>query len=121
MVIGSCIGNIQQYAKLVDKKSSYQPIYIGVPQRSIFGPVLFNMYVSLLPLCLKSSSIQYADGASLYLSNFIRNIQSTISVLETDIKNLNKWSENSCLVFSDYKLLMYYLHLKEQRMTEVTQ
>ena len=49
--------------------------------------------------------IQYADDASLYLSNFIRTIQSTISILKTDIKNLNKWSENSCLVFNDYKIL----------------
>ena len=101
-VILSYIGNRQQYAQLVDKKSSYQPIYIGVPQGSILCPVLFNIYVSSLPSCLKSNSIQYADDASLYLSNFIRNIQSLISVLKTDIKNLNKWSENSDLVFNDY-------------------
>ena len=87
-IILSYVGNRQQYAQSVDKKSSYQPIYIGVPQGSILGPVFFNIYVSSLPSCLKSNSIQYADDASLYLSNFIRNIQSAISILETDIKNL---------------------------------
>ena len=87
-IILSYVGNRQQYAQSVDKKSSYQPIYIGVPQGSILGPVLFNIYVLLLPSCLKSNSIQYADDTSLYLSNFIRNIQSAISILETDIKNL---------------------------------
>ena len=67
---------------------------------------LFNLiYISSLPSCLKSNSIQYADDASLYLSNFIRNIQSTISVLETDSKNLNKWSKNNDLVFNNYELL----------------
>ena len=87
-----------------DKKSSYRSIYFGVQQDSILSPVLFNIYVSSLPSCLKSGSIQYADDTSLYLSNSIRNIQSTISIYERDIKNLNKWSENNGLVFNSDKL-----------------
>ena len=63
----SYTGNRQQYAQLVDKKSSYQPIYNGVPQGSILVPILFNIYVSSLLSCLKSNTIQYADDASLYL------------------------------------------------------
>ena len=94
------------------KKSSYRPIYFGVPQGSIFDPVLFNIYVSSLPLCLKPNSIQYADDASLYLSNSIRNIQSTISVLETDIRNLNTWSEKNGLVFNNDKLLSVFFTSK---------
>ena len=83
----------------------HRPIYIGVPQDSIVGPVLFNTYVSLLPSCLKTNSIQYADDTSVYLSNSIRNIQSTISIIETDIKNLNTWSKNNGLFFNNDKLL----------------
>ena len=60
------------------------------------------IYVSSLPSCLKSNSIQYADDTSLYISNSIRNIQSTISILETD---LNTWSKNNGLVFNNDKLL----------------
>ena len=84
-IILSCLCNRQQMIK----KSSYRPIYFGVPQGSILGRVLFIIYVSSLPSCLKSNSIQYADDTSFYLSNSMRNIQSTISILETDIKNLN--------------------------------
>ena len=33
------------------------------------------------------------------------DIQSTLSILETDIKNLNTWSKNNDLVFNNAKLL----------------
>ena len=102
-IILSYLSNRQQYTQLDDKKSSYRPIYFGVPQGSILDPVLFNIYVSSLPSCLKSNSIQYAGDISLYLSNFIRNIHSTISILETDIRNLNTWSESNGLVFNNDK------------------
>ena len=88
-----------------NKKSSYRPINFGVPQGSILGPVLFNTYVSSLPSCLKSNSSQYANGTSLYLSNPIGNIQSTLSILETDIKNPNTLSKNNGLVFNNDKVL----------------
>ena len=57
------------------------------------------------PSCLKPNSIQYADDTSLYLSNSIRNIQCTISILKNNIKNINTWSENNGLVFNNEKLL----------------
>ena len=99
------LSNRQQYVQLDDKKSSYWPIYFGDPQASILGPVLFDIYVSSLPSCLKSNSIQYADDTSLCLSNSIRNIQFTKSIFKTDIRNLNTWSENNGLVFNNDKLL----------------
>ena len=73
-----------------------------------------------MPSCLKSNSIHYADETSLYQSNSIRNIQFTIKILETDIRNLNAWSKNNGLVFNN-KLEGYYLHLKEELLTEVTE
>ena len=104
-IILSYLRNRQQYVRLDNKKSSYQPIYFGVAQGSIYDPDLFNIYVSSLSSCLKYNFIKYVDGTSLYLSNFIRNIQSTISIIETEIKNLNTWSENNGLVFNNDELL----------------
>ena len=73
------------YVQWDDKTSSYRPIYFGVPQGSMLGPVLFNIYVSSLP----------SDDTSLYQLNSIRNIQLTTKIVETNIKNLNTWSENN--------------------------
>ena len=72
--------------------------------RAASSALFYVIYVSSLPSCIKSTSIQYADGSSLYLSHSIRNIQSTIAILETDIKNLT-WSKNNGLVFHYEKLL----------------
>ena len=68
--------------------------YILGFHRAVSLALFFNVYVSSLLSCLKFNSIQYADDSSLYLSNSIRNIQSTISILKTDTKNHNTWSEN---------------------------
>ena len=48
------------------------------------------MYVASLTSYLKANSIQYADDNSLSPSSSIRNIQCTIKIMETDIKNLNQ-------------------------------
>ena len=89
--------NRQQYVQIVGKKSSYWLIFsVSIP-----GPIFLNIniYVSSLPSSLKSNSVQYADNDSLHLSNSARNIQFTILILATDIKNRNTWSKNNGLVF----------------------
>ena len=98
----SYLSSRQQHVQLNGKNYSYRPIYFGVPQAAS-SALFYVVYVPSLPSCIKSTSIQYADDNSLYLSNSIRNIQS-IAVLETDIKNLT-WSKNNGLVFHYEKLL----------------
>ena len=51
---------------------------------------------------------------------YSRNVQSTLSVLETDIKNLNTWSKNNGLVFDNAKLLSELFTFKRISMAEVT-
>ena len=57
-----------QFVQIDDKSSSCQTIAFGIPQGSILGPMIFNLYVSdlkdVIPASIKCS--QYADDKTLY-------------------------------------------------------
>ena len=96
--------NRRQYVQIEDKKSKILPIYFGVPQGSILGPILFNLYVSELSDQINSTSIQYADDTTVARSSTINNIKQNIKTLENDIASLSNWSQNNGLLFNNDKL-----------------
>lgn len=75
-----------------------------MPQGSILGPVLFNLYVADLSNCTKTKTIQYADDTTLYGSSKSVGTSSLIKDLENDIKSLSMWSNDNTLVFNNEKL-----------------
>ena len=103
-IVLSYLTNRKQYAQVNDKQSTRLPIYFGVPQGSIMGPLLFNIYVAKLSTCIESDSIQYADDTNIYKSSSKANTIPTIRTLENDISELLKWSKNNGLVFNNNKL-----------------
>ena len=55
------------YVQVDDRSSEYTGVNFGVPQGSILGPILFNLYVNDLPDLLPEEIAchQYADGTTL--------------------------------------------------------
>ena len=97
----SYLTNRNQYVPVNDKQSTRLPIYFGVSQGSILGPVLLNIYVSKLSTCTESNSIQYADNTNIYKSSWKANTILTKRTLENYILN---WSKNNGLVFNNDKI-----------------
>ena len=58
----------QRFVQIDDNVSDYVNVSFGVPQGSILGPVLSNIYVNDLSDNLDSiKSYQYADGTTIYI------------------------------------------------------
>ena len=117
-IIKCYLTNRQQYVQIDDQFSPLLPIYFGVPQGSILGPVLFNIYVSELPTCIQSQSIQYADDTTVYKSSKINNILPSIQTLESDILSLSKWSSENGLIFNNDKLKSIVFSSIRQKITK---
>ena len=93
-----------QYVQIEDKKSSLLPMFFGVPQGSILGPVLFNLYVAELADRTYSKAIQYADGTTLYRHCKISTLHECVFAIQKDVEKLLSWSQQNNLIFNCDKL-----------------
>ena len=95
-LIHSYLTNRCQRVRVNANYSSWSEIIYGVPQGSILGPVLFNIYLSDLFLFITNTDIaNYADDNSPYACK--GDIESVITKLENDSRTLIEWVSNNAL------------------------
>ena len=95
-LIHSYLVNRQQRVRINSNYSSWSEILFGVPQGSILGPLLFNIYLSDLFLFTPDSEIvNYADDNSPYACKL--DNKSVICKLEEDSKILLNWIANNAM------------------------
>ena len=66
-LISSFLSNKKYGAKVNSSFSEWKHLFIGIPQGSVLGPLLFNIYMRGLFLFMSESNVaNYADDATLY-------------------------------------------------------
>ena len=89
-LISNYLSHRKQRTKIGSSYSDWYEIIRGVPQGSILGPLLFNIFVNDLFLFIEKTKIcNFADDNTIYSCN--NNLQTILKNLKHDMVNVLKW------------------------------
>jgi len=71
--------------------SDLQYLRYGVPQGSVFGPLLFSIYINDFPLFIKACCELFADDTTIHNSN--SNLRKLSESLQESVNSLLKWAD----------------------------
>ena len=103
--LNSYLSDRSHFVQIDDRTSESVNVRFGVPQESILGPILFNLYVSDLQDHLPSSigSFQYADDTKIYSSCPAAELQRCAQEINSTVNTVSSWSNDSHLALNSKK------------------
>ncbi len=97
----------KQYVQVNGIKSQYLNCSVGVPQGSIWDPVLFSMYIDLPNVCEDVGTIMYVDDAVIRTN--ATSPTEAAQKLTSAMAKIQKWLTNSCLDLNTIKNVGMFL------------
>ena len=96
MTLNDYLSNRKQRTKIESTYSTWLDIIFGVPQGSILGPLLFNVFLADLFFAVNDIDIaSYGDDNTSYM--IANNIDDLIASLEQASSGFFEWFKNNIL------------------------
>lgn len=98
----SYLANRSFAVHLASASSTFRPILAGVPQGSIIGPVLFNLFTYDIPTSLPNAELAiYADDVAIIAQSF--NPKQLGKYLQPALDKLNLWYQDNRMTLNTGK------------------
>ena len=111
-MLHSYLTSRKQRIRIDSSYSSWLDITSGVPQGSVLGPLLFNIYINDLIYFIEESEIcDFADDNTLFACD--QKIERVISSLEIDIRSTLEWFESNMMVANPSKFQLMFMGLNQ--------
>jgi hypothetical protein len=97
-VLSDFLANRQQRVVLNGIESNWQPIFSGVPQGSVLGPLMFLIYINDLTDNISANIKLFADDSSLFLK--VCDVETAQNLLTDDLNKITTWANQWKMQFN---------------------
>jgi hypothetical protein len=100
------VSDRKKFVQIDDNHSNVIDVKFSVPQGSILGPILFNIYVNDLQDQINAKRYQHADDTTIYHHSKVSDLSNCQASITSAMQNMGLWSQANSLTLNGLKTQM---------------